>query len=501
MAIYGKLTSKKGGIFMLDENKYLNQIEEIKYLAQENTARYRAIMRFFFNKYEEAEYWLYKEQVYDSVKKIINDYKMEECERDLEFLIINKSLTRIQDTKNVTTIKDFKYHNFRYQMTDKAVIIERTTIELENIEVKVANLEPRLFERIYHLLKQLNIIYTLDENKIYELWIDINTDFKNLNEQYQDFLKKFHEAKTEELLQSETFLEFKSSMINYITNFINSYIKCASNIKSVLMEIDNDKEKYLMDSLISHQKKAPKISPEFDYEKLRHVNLGKWNSLKKWFVVSSGMSEGERLLEATQNVIEKIYKYASSLMELHGNMINRKEDYKHICHLFDNVSSIDDARKLSSLIFGITEVRHYSNYSMLNTDSLINSYDVLPTEISINTSVKQYKVKAVNSYIVDKTEEKEALLNKIELEDKVRKDKIRNLIKKGEIILDGKVNLDIIERRYVLNLIEKYQERNTRETEFGYLYSIEEYDKSKKCQIISPDGVFELTSRLIKINK
>ena len=180
------------------------------------------------------------------------------------------------------------------------------------------------------------------------------------------------------------------------------------------------------------------------------------------------MSEGERLLEATQNVIEKIYKYASSLMELHGNMINRKEDYKHICHLFDNVSSIDDARKLSSLIFGITEVRHYSNYSMLNTDSLINSYDVPPTEISINTSVKQYKVKSVNSYIVDKTEEKEALLNKIELEDKVRKDKIRNLIKNGEIILDGKVNLDIIERRYVLNLIEKYQEKNTRETEFGY---------------------------------
>ena len=209
---------------MLDENKYLNQIEEIKYLAQENTARYRAIMRFFFNKYEEAEYWLYKEQVYDNVKQIISDYKMEECERDLEFLITNKSLTRIQDTKNVTTIKDFKYHNFRYQMTGKAVIIERTTIELENIEVKVANLEPRLFERIYHLLKQLNAIYTLDENKIYELWIDINTDFKNLNEQYQDFLKKFHEAKTEELLQSETFLEFKSSMINYITNFINSYI-------------------------------------------------------------------------------------------------------------------------------------------------------------------------------------------------------------------------------------------------------------------------------------
>ena len=88
-------------------------------------------------------------------------------------------------------------------MTDKAVIIERMTIELEEIEVKIANLEPRLFERINHLIKQLVDIYDKDENKIYELWIDLNNDFKNLNEQYQDFLKQFHEAKTEELLKSE----------------------------------------------------------------------------------------------------------------------------------------------------------------------------------------------------------------------------------------------------------------------------------------------------------
>lgn len=485
---------------MLDLGNHLNQIEEIKYLAQENTARYRAIMRFFFTKYEEAEYWLYKEQIYDNVKQVIDGYTIEECERDIEFLLDNKSLTRLQDTKNVSTIKDFKYHNFRYQMTDRAVIIERTTIELENIEVKVANLEPRLFERIYHLLKQLNDIYALDENKIYELWIDINTDFKNLNEQYQDFLKKFHEAKTEELLQSETFLEFKSSMINYITNFIHSYIKCSNNIKDLLLQIDESKEKVLMDSLISHQKKAPKISPEFDYDKLRHVNMGKWNSLKRWFVATKGMSEGERLLEATQNVIEKIYKYANSLMELHGNMINRKEDYKHICHLFDRFSFLEDAEKLSSVVFGVIETSHYSTSSMLNTDSLINSYDVMPIEIPINTSVKQYKSKVVNSYIVDKTETKEKILKEAMLNDTIRKEKIRNLIKNGKIVLEDEINLDLTERRYVLGLIEKYQKPKTRETEFGYFYSISDYDKNKKCRIVSPDGVFELPSRIIEID-
>ena len=126
------------------ENKSLEQIDEVKYLAQENTPRYRLIMKYLFNKYEEAEYWLYKEEIYNEVKKIITDYTEEECDRDLEFLLNNGSLTKLQDTQNINTISDFKFHNFRYQMTDKAVIIERMTIELEEIEVKVASLEPRL---------------------------------------------------------------------------------------------------------------------------------------------------------------------------------------------------------------------------------------------------------------------------------------------------------------------------------------------------------------------
>ena len=42
------------------------------------------------------------------VKDIINDYTIEDCERDLEFLVDNNSLTKLQDTKNISTLKEFK---------------------------------------------------------------------------------------------------------------------------------------------------------------------------------------------------------------------------------------------------------------------------------------------------------------------------------------------------------------------------------------------------------
>ena len=51
-------------------NKLTKQITETAYLSTENTNRYRPIMRFFYRKYEQAENWLYKEDVYNELKDI-----------------------------------------------------------------------------------------------------------------------------------------------------------------------------------------------------------------------------------------------------------------------------------------------------------------------------------------------------------------------------------------------------------------------------------------------
>lgn len=211
------------------------------------------------------------------------------------------------------------------------------------------------------------------------------------------------------MLQSDAFFNFKSSVINYINEFINSYIKNSTNIKNSLLEIDENKAKYLMDMLVLYQEKIPKISDKFDYDKLRKLNYGKWRNINKWFISANGISEGERLLEATQNVIHKIYKYASSLIELHGNMINRTEEYKHICSLFDKVNNIEDANKLAMVIFGNFNVSHYKFAPSVNTDSLIKSYDVDPIEILVEPSIKEYKNTAVPSIIIDKTLEKKEI--------------------------------------------------------------------------------------------
>lgn len=134
-------------------DKLIKQISETAYLTEENSKRYRPIMRYFYHKHEQAENWLYKEDIYNALKDNIEDYTIEECQRDLDFLVEKMSLTTVQDTENANTLEKFKFKNYRYQMTDYAIEIERMTIRLEEMEVKVASLEPRLFERIKNLLK------------------------------------------------------------------------------------------------------------------------------------------------------------------------------------------------------------------------------------------------------------------------------------------------------------------------------------------------------------
>ena len=70
----------------------------------------------------------------------------------------------------------------------------------------------------------------MSESDIYEMWGDLTSDFDNLNHNYQDFIKKFHEAKTEELLQSEAFISKKNELIRYLEDFIKEYIRHSKEI-------------------------------------------------------------------------------------------------------------------------------------------------------------------------------------------------------------------------------------------------------------------------------
>ena len=436
--------------------KLIKQIEETKYLSTENSYRYRPIMRCFYQHYERLEYWLYKEDIYNELKdnEIFKDYTIEECERDLETLTSWFSLAKMQDTKNATSIEEFKNKKFRYQLTEYATEIERLTISLEEMEIKTASLEPKLFDRIRISLSTLENIDSLTDEEVNDLWDDLNDDFTKLNQNYQDFLKKFNEPKSEELLQSTLFLQFKSEIVKYLREFVKGYQRNVHYIKDSISKIDKTSQENFLNKLNNHYKTTPVFTKDFDFNYFKEVNQGKLNNIFKWFTGTSyNISEGQKLMNTTDNIIVKITKYASSLIELRGNMTNRKEEYKHLCKLFDKLDNIDEAHKYASVIFGIENVKHFIGISNLNTDTIVNTYDIPPIEILLSSRTKTRKEKIQVEPIVDKTLEKQRLLEEYRKEQERNKKILKSLIKDKKITLTNEINLSKIERRYIQKLL------------------------------------------------
>lgn len=476
--------------------KLTKQISETKYLSTENSYRYRPIMRCFYNHYERLEYWLYKEDVYTELKDndIFNNYTIEECERDLETLTEWMSLSKMQDTKNATSIEEFKNKKFRYQLTEYATEIERLTISLEEMEIKTSSLEPKLFDRLRLSIAKLKETDNLDEEEVSDLWNNLNEDFTKLNQNYQDFLKKFNEPKSEELLQSVLFLQFKNEILKYLKDFIRGYQKNIYQIKDSISNITEEVVEKFLTKLNNHYKKTPIFNKNFDFTHLKEVNRGKLANIFKWFTGTiTNSSEGEKLMNTTDNIIVKITKYANSLVELRGNMTNRKEEYKHLCRLFDNLNNIDDCHKYASVIFGIENVRHFTGNSTINTDTIVNTYDIPPIEILLSSRTKSKKEKLPLQPIIDKTAEKKRLLEEYRHNQEQNKKILKSLIKDGKITLTNEIKLSKIERRYIQKLLAS---SHNKETEFGLTYHI--IKKEGQCKIHSEDGIFLMEAREIE---
>jgi len=137
------------------------------------------------------KYWLYKEDIFDELKKYdeFEEYTIDMLNSDLDTLVNWKNLIAIADTAKVNTIEEFKNREFRYQLSEVAIEIERLLISLEHMKVEnTATLEASLVERFKNLLFDYKMILKENEKITYEWWKELNSSFKDLNRNYQDYI-------------------------------------------------------------------------------------------------------------------------------------------------------------------------------------------------------------------------------------------------------------------------------------------------------------------------
>lgn len=341
--------------------KLVKPIHEAKYLDVENTDRYRSIARLFYINYEKLKYWMYQEEVYD---ELIQDayfagYTMEQCQQDLDTLTRWGNLATIQDTRHVSSIEEFKNKKFRYQLTETTVEIERMVVRLENLFIEGASLEPTLLERLRYSLSRLEEVSEMSTEKICSWWNDLNNDFVRLNQNYQDYMRELNSVKAEEMMKTREFLVFKDRLIEYLRSFVKSLQINVSAIEQSLRMVRPEIIQILLEQVTAYEMSIPRIDTEVDEQQIFERMQGRWENIRKWFVGANGAeSESMKVFDTTNEVIRKITRYANRLSEQSNNGANRKEEYHKLASMFAKCKDINEAHKLSAVVFGIEKPLH-----------------------------------------------------------------------------------------------------------------------------------------------
>lgn len=488
-------------------NKLIKKIDEARYLTADNAWRYRTILRFFYYQYEKMRYFMYKEDILEELKKesLFQEYTIDQCKQDLDVLVEWGNLIPVQDTSKVATIEEFKNKQFRYQMSDYSVEIERMTIRLENLHVESASLEPTLLERIRLDLERLPKLPKEDEKVIGLWWNSLNIDFKRLNQNYQDYIRDLYSLKAEELMKTKEFLVFKDKFIDYLRDFIKSLQNNSYAIESLLRGIDIETEEMLLSKVLQYEQSIPRLDAEVNLQAIKDNIYGRWYSLKGWFLGYPGReSESSRLFDITNEIIRKITRFAFQITETLNIAANRKEEYRQLSNIFDGCKDIEQAHKLSSLVFGIFNTKHIKADMERKTESLNSGvYDEEPHVIKIKPRIRNYREKSQRTAVSSKRDEKKKLMMDIikKREEELRL--IEEYIKDGKLdfgklpVINGKVRITLL--RWLSKGLSSSSK--TAKTEDGRSFIIDQSLRDKRCIVKCEDGDFEMPYYIMKFKQ
>ena len=319
---------------------YLGAINETSYLSVPNAPVYRKIMRCFYREYEKMHFQLYKEDVLKMVKQdeAFQNYSMEALIPDLEALVKWKNLTPIQDPGKVYTIADYKNKQYRYTMSEYAVEIERLTVRLENLFLESGNLSTNFFIRLEKSLEDMEQMSYASLKEINEWWGLLQEDFKRLNQNYQDYLRDFYSGKADRLMKSVEFVVHKDKFIKYLNEFVQELQHHSKHMEQLLSKNMALMESDILEKVIASEMDIPHamlVAHGNAEPSIRENVVGKWNSLKNWFLDSPDREcECKKVLKITNDIIRNLIRNAALIVQMQNWGISRKDDYRKFLELF-----------------------------------------------------------------------------------------------------------------------------------------------------------------------
>lgn len=415
----------------------LESIPQTRYLSAENYISYRAIMRTFYLEYQKMHYQLDKDTILSLLHKdsLFVTYTVEQLVSDLDQLVKWKNLTPIQDPHKAYTIADFKNRQFQYMMTEAALEVERMTITLENLYTQTTGLSSSAFRRIQKALHAAEHLEEISLKDVGEWWQELQEDFRRLRQNHQDYLREFYGPNAEKQMKSAEFIAYKQHLIRYLEDFIQDLQSSATQIGAQLEAFTDDQIDRILTLVHQSALEIPRPHSEQTplwQEELRQKEQGVWQSLMSWFTGKD--STAKQVMDVTNEVIRRVVQNAAILVQMQNMGVSNKAELRHLMTLFAGAASIEDAHKLSALVFGAQQCRHFTVNTERETERIdLSTYEEPPMEYSLQPRVRTYKPRMDRSGFADKSAEKTAQRQRILAEERQLREKIMRYIRDGKL--------------------------------------------------------------------
>lgn len=438
----------------------MKAVIEASYLTAQSAAQYRTILRYFYLQHEKMRDFITPEEVLQHLCTIpqFADYEEEQLHQQLTQLVKWNNLTARQDMTNARTIEEYKKKRFRYQPTPYTIEIERMLIELERKvdDTFKGSLERSQFERLLEVLQKLeNPPMTPDA--CMHVWEDLLRYFKTIRTSTADYIAYINSEKTDQRMQTEAFLVYKAQFTNYLRDFIVSLQRTSIQIIELLHKHTNAKMQPFFKLLIIKEKSIPRLEDvsKKDEEYMEQY-AAYFYSMKRWFLEIEGQkSELEMLQWQTNEMIRRITRYVQRLGERQHHFKSRRNDYLHLAKWFKGCETMEEAHKVSAIVFGAMQVKHVQLKTYTTDDLHADTWSEQPEKVTIKPRTSKYreKTKATGTELqTEKKREQRALYLK---ERQEQEQAVKDYFKDGFVQLSQLERVEPFMRKLLLSWMSK----------------------------------------------
>ncbi|MFD0961678.1 TIGR02677 family protein [Paenibacillus chungangensis] len=473
------------------------RVTEATYLATEKSDKYRAILRHFYIQHERLKEFLMPEEVFLHLKEspYFDRYDMEELHSDLASLVKWGNLRAQQESGKVKTIEEFKKKRFRYQITPYTVEFERMLIQFEHQSEQFGgSLEKTHFERMYQTLQGIKQSAGESAEGCAQLWDDLLTYFKKITQNTSDYFAYLRSEDASEQMKSEAFFLYKDQFTRYLRDFIINLQRTAASIQDMMITMPREDMRRFLQQVARHEQNVFRFDRIGDERDHVHELEATWFNIKAWFIGDdAGGSQYENVLEQTNEAIRRMTRIIQRLGERSLLHRSRKEDYLHLAEWFSNLPTIEEAHKLSSIVFGLSHTKHLYADHIPTDDIYTDVWEETPMAHERIPRIRSYREKTRANAVESHNEQKE----------KTRTDYLTRRIYERKVIeqyLTGNTleleQLPIIEpfvRKLLLSWIGKAMAKADRtiKTEYGDEVKVE-LDRTRTIVLQAQDGQMEM---------